>query len=151
MPLDKTYDALRIRDGNVALTASGSDFFLEVTRIIDEGFQQALVKNGYVDISPPAGSLYFIPQPGLTLPRIIGIECARYWSEAIGLGTDALVVTNDADKIAVPIENNLLALPTRKYTLPAFEEFIEAIHVEVRTIVWDITTIALASDTDSVS
>jgi hypothetical protein len=121
--------------------------------VLDTDFQKATTSLKNFLINPPAGSLYFEYTTPYDMPRIIGVECARYWSQAIGFGDPESCrqidsVENDASKIAKPIEDELRNLiTTRDLLTPYYYRFVDIIYRNVKTIEW--TIIESDSDCDS--
>jgi len=147
MALDTSGDATKIlktlNDFIAAGSTPGVSTLVVIAQILDTGFQLATPSETNVDISPPAGSLKFPPVFGKQLLINIGLECARYWSAAKAPGSpvsrSSISLSNDAAKIAAPITANLTALCYGGYQTPYYFNFVDAIHKEVKTVVWKVT------------
>jgi len=148
MALDTAGDANAITGnitGFINTKANASNSYIDnISAILDAGFQKATPTEANVDISPPAGSLLIVVGAAGTMPEVIGQACADYWVKAIAPASpqhqlSISKVVNDAAKIAAPIAANLRALPGRGYLLPSYFDFVNAIHKEVKAIIWKVT------------
>jgi len=146
MSLNTSGDAGAISDAMIGFKSpdpdAGFSMVPVISKILDDGFQAGSVSLPNVDISPPAGSFMLPCTSGQDMPELIGAECARYWSAAIGPGSpvscSSITVSNDAAKIASPIAGNLRSLFGTGYLTPNYFDFVNAIHKEVKTIIWTV-------------
>jgi len=149
MSLNTTNDASLIATtmSNYALNNGLADGSLlaVIANLIDQGFQQSIPTLLNVDITPPAGTLVFNQVNSIAMATEIGNACATYWASAVGFGipesgtlNTITSVTNDASKIATPIANNIINLIGIGELIPPYYHFVDAIHKEVRTIIWDV-------------
>ena len=115
-----------------------------IQSILDAGFQAATPSLGNFDITPPAGSLFIPLSSPEAMSESIGNACSEYWLKTIVPKTPESCksissVVNDAAKIAAPIAANLQSLSGMTApSTPSFFKFVDAIHKEVKTIIWTI-------------
>ena len=149
MPLISTETGKKLESAMISFILSepgpGFNNTSVIESIIDADFQLATPSMDSVVLTPPAGTFRMPRNTSRDNPMVIGLECARYWSLAVGLGTPQILskvdsVVNDADKIAAPIAANLISLSEGKIMRSSpYSEFIDCIYREVKKIIWTVT------------
>jgi len=141
-----------IRDAKVNYNvANGSDFLQVLSSILDVDFQKATPSAVNIDITTPEGSLDIGYTNSPDMPKVIGQHVADYWAITIQpsgtpLKDTIVAVVNDAAKIAEPIESGIKSLQSGNGS-PAYDDLIEVIFSNVKTIVWEIEETDIAGVT----
>ena len=126
----------------------GQEVLRYMEKVMDNEFQKATRSLDNIDITTPAGTLYFGIrkfEDSVNMPWIIGKEVARYWSVTIQTtGTpqacdEIKSVTNDALKIATPIALDLINMAKANIIRTPYDQyFFKVIFDHVRTIRWTV-------------
>lgn len=122
---------------------NGPSFLQTLSSILDADFQKATPTASNIDISTPAGSLNIVYTNSPDMAKVIGQHVAAYWAKTTqpsgGPVKDAIEsVSNNASGIAGPIESGIRNLKSGNGSL-AYNDIVEVIFSNVKTIVWEIT------------
>ena len=125
-------------------------FFDEMTKILDNAFQQATPELANYAFTGAKGTLVFpkvtLPTGQTTItPASFGAGAAAYWSLAITPDTPQSCknidsVVNTASSIAPIITAGLMTITLSPIERnPPYEEFVKVFFDAVKTIVWTVT------------
>lgn len=100
-----------------------------------------------------AGLVTLTSQPSLLdfSSSTLGTVISAYWSAQTTPAGSAVSCTNDASKIAIPIDNYLAGLGTMAESTPHYEHLFSFIETQVKTIVWTCALSGGGSSPDSVT
>lgn len=119
-------------------------FFQVIADELDVEFQNAVPSMTNVDISPPSGTLTYVPQDDVVQNAYeIAKKTSAYWALTITpTGTPVagtiVSVSNTAASIINPLASEILSIASSDST-GTYKKLIETIIKHVKTIMWTVT------------